>query len=732
MTTISVKDRRYPSFMRLVSLGRAAKGRFMYEQDGTKVIEFLPVSKTRRNPVATFGKDERKYKRAFKHYQDAWRMAWWREAIQNAVDARATRIDLSVERKDGYILVTAEDNGRGMDLEILQTKFLSEGATSKGADESGGFGVAKELLLMPWMEWYVETNGHWARGFREEPYEYDTLKTPRVGTKLSVKMSDKDGEHTDIEHAIAYIQKCYAPHIVFTCNGKKVPANLEMGRDVDKRVLGRDDVKVSYNAKSPIHGVFIRDGSNLFMFSQGTLEEGAIILTLLGDTKSLLIDSRMDFGSYGIKEAFDRFLKKLAVDVSSALKPPPEQIRVTLHAGSGKVRGVIDDVQADLQMKIAKKFQEKKVTPRDIEDMEQAVAQLDEAITNQVVRTTTSKGMVKVIMNLVTDKHAGENVSEAAALHLGHTPDVLVYNDCMDEVSIPNILLPGSGMGPKPKKLLRIWAEFCRVVLIRLGCPRPFGVGWCITKKEAHKKDTKGGFAMAMYGRNLQLSSGEVAQGDWLLLNPYRRGYVTEEGVKDKNAFYSLRVDDDLNRLFALAVHECTHMFTGISWHNEHFSSNENDIWTRNIPTSHLIKTIRDAVARKLPGERDDEDEAKTVETARSLGDLAESMRETYNSMGSECMSKRAIELKDALDDHMNEPMQRLTEQWLNRLSLAPKYSCWNNHIRQIVKHFAETNVDVFHIFLRVLETVPRELCPGKITLHELEQIVAYEAFQAL
>jgi hypothetical protein len=431
-----------------------------------------------------------------------------------------------------------------------------------------------------------------------------------------------------------------------------------------------------------------------------------------------------------MRDAFSRFLKKLAVDVSSALKPPPEKIRVTLHAGKGKVRGVIEDVQAELQTKIARKFQEKKVTAIDIEDMEHSVVQLDKAIKDQVVHTTTSKDMVKVIMSFVTNKEAGENVSEAAAMHLGHTPDVLVYNDCMDEVSIPNVLLPGPGMSPKAKKLLRLWAEFCRVILIRLGCARPFGVGWCITKKEAHKKDTKGGFASAMWGRNLQLSGKEeeVAEGDWLLLNPYRRGYVPEDG--EKNPFYSIRIDDDINRIFALAVHECTHMFTGISWHDERFSTNENDIWTRNIPTTHLIKTIRDAVAKKLPGEAD-EDDVKPIEKSKTLDEMAESMRGTFNAMGQEYTSGQAIALKRALEDNFDDELQAATEKWLNRLALAPKYSSWPNHMRQIIRHYAENTVGVHAVFRKMLDTVPEEMVK-RLAPHEMALLFAYEAYQVL
>ena len=605
MTSISTKDRRYPAFMRLVSLGRAVKGRFMYEQDGTKVIEFLSASKVRRNPVASFGKDERKYQRAFSHYGEGfWRTAWWREAIQNAVDAKATRIDLSVERHDGFMLVSAADNGSGMSLDVLQNKFLSEGATSKGIHDSGGFGVAKELLLMPWMEWYVETNEYWAKGFREDPYEYDTLKTPRQGTLLRVKMPDKDGAHTDIEHAAAYIQRCYCPHIDFYCNGKKVLADLGKGKAVDKKVIGHEGVSVSHNMKSDIEGLFVRDSNNLFMFEKQLMDiKGAVVITLIGDTKQLLKDSRTDFGNYDLIKKFEKFMEKATVDVMSALKAPPEDIEVTLHEGKGRVRSIIQDVQSDLQFKIAKRFQERKVSKTDMDDLRDSVGKLAKN-GSQEVNTTTSPDLIDVIMNMAVDKDAGEDVSEAAAVHLGHQPDVLVYNTCRDEVKLPSMLQPGPRMSPKMKKLLRFWTECCRIILIRLGAKVPFGVGWTI----ARDKDNERKYAKAYYACNLELSNGQIADGHWLLLNPYRKGLVPQEG--EKHVFYSIRNDADLHYLFSVAMHECTHLFSGYNWHSEKFTSAHTDIVARNVPTSHLLKIIRNAVAKRMPGESEEEDDA--------------------------------------------------------------------------------------------------------------------------
>src|SRR5271157_2922399 len=97
---INVRDPRFPQAMANVALGRLVRNRFAYERDGTKSVEFLEVG-PHRNPEikGTIGEDERIYTKALREYGDqgdqGWRSCWWREAIQNAVDAVATVIKLN-------------------------------------------------------------------------------------------------------------------------------------------------------------------------------------------------------------------------------------------------------------------------------------------------------------------------------------------------------------------------------------------------------------------------------------------------------------------------------------------------------------------------------------------------------------------------------------------------------------------------------------------------------------
>ena len=184
-----------------------------------------------------------------------WQEVWWREAIQNSVDAGATKIELGcIKQKDGTVKVWCDDNGRGMSQEILVKIFFALGRSGKkGLDEGGkptigGFGKAKEVLILPWIDFIIHTKDIVARAIplseRTRKNFARLFKTDnRQGTRLEVIMpGDKC---TNARLAIQLLQKCYLPNINITIEGdgidkdnpntvKKysVEANLKQGRTI--------------------------------------------------------------------------------------------------------------------------------------------------------------------------------------------------------------------------------------------------------------------------------------------------------------------------------------------------------------------------------------------------------------------------------------------------------------------------------------------------------------------
>ena len=131
----------------------------------------------------------------------AWPEAWWREAIQNAVDAGATQVDCTVEElPDGQWKCTCTDNGSGMDERTLYDIFLVAGATSKGAGDTGGFGQAKKLLFVAWGYWEIHTRDLLVVGQNDMHEDHPVPASYIQGTRLTATMPAD--LHTDLAAAM--------------------------------------------------------------------------------------------------------------------------------------------------------------------------------------------------------------------------------------------------------------------------------------------------------------------------------------------------------------------------------------------------------------------------------------------------------------------------------------------------------------------------------------------------
>lgn len=78
-----------------------------------------------------------------------------RESVQNAYDAGATRLLITIA--DGYF--KAEDDGCGMTLQQTRHRYLTIGASVKGDEAVGVFGVAKEVVSFAHESWFLEGQG---------------------------------------------------------------------------------------------------------------------------------------------------------------------------------------------------------------------------------------------------------------------------------------------------------------------------------------------------------------------------------------------------------------------------------------------------------------------------------------------------------------------------------------------------------------------------------------------
>lgn len=684
---------------------------YAYDPDGVKKAAFTTwVRRTRRNPdpegetMSVHLGDDFLCK-ALDDYQ-TWNRAWWREAIQNCVDAGATRIDMRTKTlPDGRYEVTVTDNGRGMTAEILFKKFLSLGSSGKKdtPTATGGFGEAKRLLLFPWCQWSILTNGDdGPLGVVGQGFAYKKLSNVASngrGTSLIIIMpADKHVEPADAEW---FVSKCNLPGIKIYMNGTKLDADLEVGNSIDCDF--EETMKLYYSPRAKTaRGFFVRK-NGLLMFEKFT-EENTLKGVLIGEIvppSVEVLQSNRDALRRG-EWKLDSFLQTLAKDTGSKLKK--SKCERTLYEGSRTMIAAVEDTQGKLFDALSRHFSSssnKKITEQTIKDMDTAIARLPMDRRPGVMAPTP--GVAGIIMKDMSREDTTE--IEAAAKQLVWPADFYVVND-IENWKVPKWLKP-DGMEVKPRKIARLWMEYCRLVLIRLGYKGQFGVGWMFSTNSSEKN----GYTMAAYTRD---------QGrDWLLLNPFIGGNITDEKM------YSIREPKHLNDLFALAVHECTHLVNGISYHDESFSSALTMNISKTLPSAKLMLAIRDTVAA-IKG---DDSSEKVVEKAKGLDALVQEIVDRTDAIDKEgqvLSACKEMTLALAGFDKLNDAGR----DWLSKLGLTPQYTSFANFIGQILDAFKDQGMKRFAAIRKILETVPQSVVPDRLTFNEFRDVVAYQAWQ--
>lgn len=108
--------------------------------------------------MATVGIGPNFFKKSFNDYRN-WQWAYVREAMQNSMDApHSKNIGVSIELIDGNTVFTWWNDGKPMNREELEGKLLTLGESGKDFKGTiGGFGKAKELLLMANISYEIRT-----------------------------------------------------------------------------------------------------------------------------------------------------------------------------------------------------------------------------------------------------------------------------------------------------------------------------------------------------------------------------------------------------------------------------------------------------------------------------------------------------------------------------------------------------------------------------------------------
>ncbi len=565
-----------PGYTCLLAMIEAGDARYEGDQfftDGSRAVtaDVLPSGhKPARNPEEMhLIIDPGYFERAEQEYATPWKIVWWREAIQNAVDAKAKNLTLSVQESvdEDLVEVTCIDDGIGMDKDTLQFKFLALGGTTKGqAGQIGGFGVAKKILCFRWPRWKIYTREHYLHS-ENGKMEYETGEY-RSGTMLKVWMPKESGMYTRADMAKEFLGRCNLPGVKATINGTPWGGRwLPNGKHVRNLQGDRADAKVYYTKESKLlqGQCYVRTGEGLFMHDRYLSSEvkGYVIIELVAKqnpktnqpypSRDFLAASRDDLTDERLKEAISKMLNEMAVDVKSGLKSKAVA-KVQKYTGKGgkfkpEFKALFSNVMYNMETAKAK----------------DGVQLTDDARKKISEMLSSSPAMnVELMVELLRSRYTGETQVETALFHItsGYwRRDFLIYPDPdLDDFRLQKRFKPEYHTATL-HKLMRTWADLCMYVMVALNCRKDFGVGFVFSND-----------ASAMYLKR--------DEENWLLLNPYilgekihrQLGIKWDESLKNKPEW----VPSDrkhLQVLFALAIHECTHFVDDISYHSESFSS---------------------------------------------------------------------------------------------------------------------------------------------------------------
>lgn len=613
-----------PSYYSTLAMIAAGQAKFMgerYGEDGSRVILVGFGEAAHQNPpppeselTETIGVNAHMYSTVLKEYED-WPEKWWREVVQNAVDSGTDRIDLTCEElaEDGSVLVSCRDYGKGMDQETLLGKFLMLGGTSKvdASGATGGFGKAKELIILPWLNWMVSSRDLEIFGIGMK-HSKPKVVTPIQGTMIRVAMPAD--QHTTEAAAVAFIKKCNLPQVKFRVNGKIVKADLSPDRRVED--LGADKGVIYHNPADRMSSPQILVRTNgLYSFGIGISSSvpGTVIFELTGKSTDHLTANRDGFRG-SLRWEIERFVSKIAADTKSALRNKAGAMRTVFKGTEGQFKPDLANLRSEVLREVEFKKGKGKLKAQELDKIIEVINQADEALKHArpgswVEDKTSDQYRVDAETAraaLASLDMSGPTHAENALKQLAWAPDFYIINEKPDAQSwenpeiwkVPKRFLP-EHMPPGLRRLARLWAELCRLVLIQLGSGHEYGVGWIFSEG-----------AGAAYTRD---------QGtDWLLLNPFAGASMRKGKLRGTS-------ESDLDELYALAIHECTHLADGVDKHDEAFSTALTYNIAKTLGGQKQARAVRRAVvARKFEAgtrEQEQDDEALEAKYGQSALD---------------------------------------------------------------------------------------------------------------
>lgn len=251
-----------------------------------------------------------------------WRSDFWRELKQNADDAGATEISVTVsEIEDGLLRIVFADNGCGMTRDVLENVYFCLGETTKNADEDsvGGFGRARILTNFGMDRYEILTLDSHVKGEGAE-YTIYPLEERIEGCVQIVEISEQND--SALVNTLKSLLKESSGGARVLLNGEEVQQSDDFGAYT--RDLETDDEKFAevFHAKpgyKPGYAVVRVRGRS--MYSQYLGCEGTVTVELDPNRSRSILTSNRGGLNYPYYSAAQKFFSEVVSETRTALKP---------------------------------------------------------------------------------------------------------------------------------------------------------------------------------------------------------------------------------------------------------------------------------------------------------------------------------------------------------------------------------------------------------------------------
>lgn len=235
----------------------------------------------------------------------SWQTAWWREVLQNAIDAGATKVDCIIEESStDTCLVCVRDNGRGMTKEEFKNNFLVIGGTSKpapkdGRKTAGGFGVAKKVICYAHPMWSMKSDNWSCHGIHNEASIHDEAER-MDGTEVTAEVP---AAKRLMESALSrWCAKATAP-VIITLNGEE----MKMWKPAaDGKVVEKDWATIHVGEVTSWGYTYVRyNGQYMFERYGGGAQKNTLYVDLKASSSVDLFTDNRD----GLTKEWDKKLQ---------------------------------------------------------------------------------------------------------------------------------------------------------------------------------------------------------------------------------------------------------------------------------------------------------------------------------------------------------------------------------------------------------------------------------------